>query len=149
MTKITITLKCIMITIVATMVFNACTIIVNDSCSFTNPKEEPQMSYETPTVTRLTPSQARAKMDAHPDAIILDVRTQDEFDTQRIPGAILLPDFEVEARAASVLPDRDALILIYCRSGRRSLNSANLLASMGYTNVYDFGGILDWPYESE
>ena len=107
------------------------------------------MSYKYPTVGHLTPSQARAKMEAYPDAIILDVRTQEEFDTERIPGAVLLPDFEVEAQAAYVLPDRDALILIYCRSGRRSLNTANLLASMGYTNVYDFGGILDWPYERE
>ena len=111
-------------------------------------QEEANMPQNQQTFRVLTPSQALEKMQANPDAIILDVRTQDEFDQERIPGAILLPDFEVEARAREVLPDKDALILIYCRSGRRSNLSAKLLASMGYTNVYDFGGILSWPYDT-
>ena len=130
------------------------TATVSNARSYTDTMYEEQYSQEEAnmnqhTVRVLTPSQAREKMQANPDAIILDVRTQDEFAEERIPGAILLPDFEVEARAQEVLPDKDALILIYCRSGRRSNISAKLLASMGYTNVYDFGGILSWPYERE
>ena len=110
---------------------------------------ETDMTYGNNVHRHITPSQARAKMQAHPEAIILDVRTQQEYAAGRIPGAILLPDFDVEAQAPYVLPDKDAIILVYCRSGRRSENAARLLASMGYTNVYDFGGIEFWPYERE
>lgn len=81
-----------------------------------------------------------------PDAILLDVRTQEEYDTQHIEGATLLTDSEIAERAADVLPNKDAVILVYCRSGRRSAASSQQLAELGYTNVYDFGGIIDWPY---
>ena len=80
--------------------------------------------------------------------ILLDVRTYEEFIERRIEGAVLIPDYEIGSRAAAELPDKDALILIYCRSGRRSANAANELIRMGYTNVYDFGGIIDWPYDT-
>ena len=123
---------------------------VNDASTNVNYAQiEEETEMRQTTAPTITPSQAREKMLADPSAIILDVRTQQEFDEERIPGAILLPDFEVEARAAEVLPDRDALILVYCRSGRRSKIAADLLVSMGYTNVYDFGGIISWPYERE
>ena len=98
---------------------------------------------------RITASEARAMMRRNPNAIILDVRTEQEFATGRIPGAILLPDYAIEYRAAQVLPNYDALILVYCRSGNRSRTAVNLLSSMGYTNVYDFGGINTWPYDTE
>ena len=114
----------------------------------TYPEGETDMyGYYRPRL--ITPSQALARMQSYPDAIILDVRTQQEFDTGHIPGAILLPDYAVEAQAPYVLPDKDAMILIYCRSGNRSASAARLLVSMGYTNVYDFGGINSWPYEVE
>jgi len=100
------------------------------------------------TIT-ITPSQALAKMRENQNAVILDVRTPDEFAQARIPGAILLPDYDIEERASYVLPDKNALILVYCRSGRRSLDAVYLLISMGYTNVYDFGGINSWPYDRE
>ena len=142
-----------MITIIITTIFYSCaSCAINSDAINTdtiNSEEETQVSYGYNKAQTITPSQARAKMAENPDAIILDVRTQDEFDQGHIPGAILLPDYSVETYASYVLPDTDALILVYCRSGRRSLNTANLLVSMGYTNVYDFGGILDWPYESE
>ena len=99
--------------------------------------------------TTITPSQALAKMQENQYAIILDVRTAEEFAYTRIPGATLLPDYDIEERAGYVLPDKDALILVYCRSGIRSRNATYLLISMGYTNVYDFGGINSWPYERE
>lgn len=91
---------------------------------------------------KITPEEAMAMMDQ--DVIILDVRTQAEYDEGHIPNAVLLPDTEVKQRAEEVLPDKEQTILVYCRSGRRSALVAQDLADMGYTNVYDFGGILDW-----
>ncbi|HQA07940.1 MAG TPA: rhodanese-like domain-containing protein [Syntrophomonadaceae bacterium] len=91
---------------------------------------------------KITPQEAQEMMTR--DAIILDVRTQTEFDEGHIPNAVLLPDTEIKQRAEEVLPDKEQTILVYCRSGRRSALAAQELADMGYTNVYDFGGILDW-----
>lgn len=84
----------------------------------------------------------------YPDAIVLDVRTNEEFSLEHIPGAKILPYDEIYSAADGALPDKDALILIYCRSGRRSAIAAEELASMGYTRAFDFGGIIDWPYET-
>jgi rhodanese-related sulfurtransferase len=97
--------------------------------------------------TRISATEAREKMRANPNAIILDVRTAQEFATGKIPGAILLPDFAIREQATQVLPDKNALILVYCRSGARSREATYELISMGYTNVFDFGGINSWPYE--
>ena len=80
--------------------------------------------------------------------ILLDVRTDEEFKEKRIDGAILIPNYEIKERAIAELPDKSILILIYCRSGRRSADAAKALIDMGYTNVYDFGGINDWPYDT-
>ena len=82
------------------------------------------------------------------ECIILDVRTPEEFAEGHIPGAILIPDYEIAEKASNILTDKDALILVYCRSGRRSKNAANQLVDMGYTNIKEFGGIIDWPYET-
>ncbi len=97
---------------------------------------------------KITAQQAHTMMVEGQPYILLDVRTKAEFDTQHIDGALLIPDDEIVARAAESLPDKDALILIYCRSGRRSALAGKALADMGYTRVYDFGGIIDWPYET-
>lgn len=94
---------------------------------------------------RITPAQALEMMGE--DVIILDVRTQAEFDEGHIPDALLLPNTDITQRAEEVLPDKDRTILVYCRSGRRSELAAKDLIQMGYTNVYDFGGIIDWPGE--
>ena len=82
------------------------------------------------------------------DFILLDVRTEKEFKEKRIEGAILIPDFEIKNRAVKELNDKNQVILVYCRSGRRSASAAAELVRMGYMNVYDFGGILDWKYET-
>jgi len=84
-----------------------------------------------------------------PNVIIVDVRNQDEFEQGHVPDAILLPLPQLAARASDTLPDKDAVILIYCRSGNRSATAAQLLVDMGYRHVYDFGGILypPWPYD--
>ena len=79
--------------------------------------------------------------------VILDVRTQSEYDAERIPNSVLLTLSEIEAKAASVLPNKDIKIYVYCRSGARSEQAAYKLINLGYNNVYDFGGIIDYPYE--
>jgi len=94
----------------------------------------------------ISASQAKELMTRYPSAIILDVRTEEEFQQGHIPGAVLLPDFDIQYMAASILYDYNALILVYCRSGNRSRGAVELLVSMGYKNVYDFGGFNTWPY---
>ena len=98
---------------------------------------------------QITPQEAKNIMDSVGEHIILDTREQDEFDEGHIPGAILIPYTEIENKAEEMLPDKDKLILVYCRSGRRSKIAAESLAKLGYTNVKEFGGIIDWPYEVE
>ena len=95
----------------------------------------------------ITAEEAKKLMDSEKDRIILDVRSREEYDQGHIPGAVLIPNTEIEAKAADLLPDKDQLILVYCRSGRRSKLAAQSLADLGYTNIREFGGILDWPYE--
>ncbi|MBS5433381.1 MAG: rhodanese-like domain-containing protein [Firmicutes bacterium] len=97
----------------------------------------------------ITAEEAKERMDEEADYIILDVRTEEEYAAGHIPGAVLLPDYEVSKKAESLLPDKAQLILVYCRSGRRSKLAAETLAALGYTNVKEFGGIIDWPYEVE
>ena len=97
----------------------------------------------------ITAEEAKTIMDSEEGYIILDVREQDEYDAGHIPGAILIPYTQIEEKANEMLPDKDQLILVYCRSGRRSKIAAEALAELDYTNIKEFGGILDWPYEVE
>ena len=97
----------------------------------------------------ITAEEAKQIMDSETGYIILDVRTQEEYDQGHIPGAIVISHEEIADRAEEVLTDKDQLILVYCRSGRRSKLAAQILAELGYTNIKEFGGILDWPYEVE
>ena len=95
----------------------------------------------------ITAEEAKQIMDTEEGYIILDVRTQEEYDQGHIPGAVLIPNTEVEARAEDELLDQNQLILVYCRSGNRSKKAAEILVELGYTNIKEFGGIIDWPYE--
>ena len=97
----------------------------------------------------ITAAEAKQIMDTEEDYIILDVRTQEEYDQGHIPGAILIPDTEIEAKAEEVLTDKNQLLLVYCRRGRRSKLASEILVELGYTNIKEFGGIIDWPYEVE
>ena len=82
--------------------------------------------------------------------IVLDVREQDEYDSGHIPGAVLLPVGSIdEDTAAEVIPEKESTVLVYCRSGNRSKTASSVLADLGYTNIYEFGGINTWPYETE
>ena len=97
----------------------------------------------------ITAEEAMVLMESETGYIILDVREQDEYDAGHIPGAILIPYTRIEEEASEKLTDKDQLILVYCRSGRRSKIAADALVELGYTNIREFGGILDWPYEIE
>ena len=96
---------------------------------------------------QISGAEAKALMDSESGYIIIDARTQEEYDQGHIPGAILIPEYEIADRAEKELPDKDQLILVYCRSGRRSKIAAEELVKLGYTNVKEFGGIIDWEYE--
>lgn len=104
-------------------------------------EESKKISYE-----QITQEKAKELMDTQSDYIILDVREQEEYDEAHIKGAILIPDYEITQKAESVLTDKEQLILVYCRSGRRSKLAASDLAELGYVNVKEFGGIIDWQY---
>ena len=97
----------------------------------------------------ITAEEAKQIMDSEEGYIILDVRTQEEYDQGHIPGAIVISHEEIAEKAEEVLTDKDQLILVYCRSGRRSKIAAEALVELGYTNIKEFGGIIDWPYEVE
>lgn len=93
--------------------------------------------------------EAKELMDSEDSYIILDVRTEEEYAEGHIKNAVLIPDYEIAERAEKELTDKNQLILVYCRSGRRSKIASDILVSLGYTNVVEFGGIIDWQYDIE
>ena len=105
---------------------------------------ETDRSYE-----QITQEKAKEMMDTQ-DVIVLDVREQDEYDSGHIPGAVLLPVGTIdEDTAGEVIPEKDSTVLVYCRSGNRSKAASDTLVKLGYTKVYEFGGINTWPYDIE
>ena len=105
---------------------------------------EREASYQ-----QISQEEAKEMMDAQ-EVVILDVREQDEYDSGHIPNAVLLPVGTIdEDAAAAVIPEKDSTVLVYCRSGNRSKTASSALAELGYTNIYEFGGIKTWPYETE
>ena len=117
-------------------------IVLLSAC--TQAEDRGQASY-----AQITPQEAKGLIDTQADCIILDARAQSEYDEGHIPGAIVIPHDEIGQKAEAMLPDKEQLILVYCRSGRRSKLAAEELVKLGYTNVKEFGGIIDWPYEVE
>ena len=104
---------------------------------------------EQDSYQQITQDEAKQMMDEQ-DVIVLDVREQGEYDGGHIPGAVLLPVGTIdEDTAAAVIPEKETAVLVYCRSGNRSKTASAALAELGYTQVYEFGGITDWPYEVE
>ena len=120
-------------------------------------KEEAPLSTEAPTTKtteminmtyeQISQDEAKRIMDTESDYIIIDARTQEEYDEGHIENAILIPEYEIQEKAPELIPDKNALILVYCRSGRRSKIASEALVQLGYTNVKEFGGIIDWEYE--
>ena len=113
-------------------------------CGGTASNASSESSYQ-----QISQEEAKEMMDTQ-DVVILDVREQDEYDSGHIPGAVLLPVGTIdEETAAEVIPEKDSTVLVYCRSGNRSKTASSALAELGYTNIYEFGGINTWPYETE
>lgn len=109
-------------------------------------QESKEQQNDTNTFQQITAEKANDMIENHEQDVILDVRTKEEYATGHIEGAILLPDNEVSAKAQDMIPDKTATILVYCRTGNRSKQAAKTLVTMGYTNVYEMGGIMDWSY---
>lgn len=99
------------------------------------------------TFQSISAKDAKTMMESDKDIIILDVRTKDEYEEGHIKHAVLLPVAEVELEAEYTLEDKEQTILVYCRSGVKSKIASQLLVELGYSNVYEFGGILNWPYD--
>ena len=97
---------------------------------------------------KITAEEAKRMLDEDPDAVVVDVRRQDEYDVGHIPGALLVPNETIGDEQPALLPDLDATLLVHCRTGVRSKQASDKLVALGYKNVYDFGGIVDWPYET-
>lgn len=106
--------------------------------------EENKIVYKT-----ITQVEAKEIIDTTSGYIILDVRTLEEFNSGHIPNAINIPNEVILEKAESILTDKEQVILVYCRSGRRSKEAASKLVELGYSNVLEFGGIIDWKYEIE
>ena len=103
---------------------------------------------ESGSYLQISTRDAIAMMEEETDYIILDVRTAEEFKEKRIPGAINVPNETIGTEEIPELPDKEQLILVYCRSGNRSKQASEKLAALGYTNIVEFGGINDWPGET-
>ena len=115
----------------------------------TNTEQTEATQVNIGTYYQIPQDEAKRIMDEESDYIIVDAREQSEYDEGHIKGAIVSPYTEIEQKAEEMLPDKEQLILVYCRSGRRSKIAAQSLANMGYTNVKEFGGIIDWQYGIE
>ncbi|MBP3360188.1 MAG: rhodanese-like domain-containing protein [Clostridia bacterium] len=133
----------------ACIILMAVMLIFFTACGQTNEKVQEAENMKQASYVNITAKQAKEIMDTESGYIILDVRTEEEFEEGHIPGAILIPDYEIKTRAEEILTDKNQQLLVYCRSGRRSKLASEALLDLGYTNIKEFGGIIDWPYEVE
>ncbi len=117
------------------------------SCSSGSVPADSTSDADELTFEQISAEKAKEIMDTAKEYVIIDARTDSEYAEGHIEGAIVIPEYDIEARAEELIPDKDTLILVYCRSGRRSKIAAEALIYLGYTNVKEFGGIIDWPYE--
>lgn len=125
-------------------------ITFTETCGNVYQTESSASNDETKGYTTINADEAKTIIDENPNAVILDVRTQDEYNETHIPNSILLDNETITEETVSELElTSDSIVLIYCRSGNRSKQAASKLANLGYSNLFDFGGIKDWPYKTE
>jgi len=143
--KITVIILIIILVVAIVIYYTS----INSNKTNTEVKEVDEQVMENSKYIYISPSQMaeQIKNMNKDEYVILDVRTKQEYDDERIPNSVLLTLNEIEAKASTVLPNKDIKIYVYCRSGARSQQAAYKLISLGYKNVYDFGGIIDYPYE--
>lgn len=127
---------CIPIIILIPLIFTSCSGISHND------------KRDNPNYKNISPEEAKKKLQNEKDIILLDVRNPDEYAEKHIPNSILIPLDKLKMEATNKLPNKDVPIIVYCRSGRRSATAANILIELGYKNVYDLGGIINWPYET-
>lgn len=113
----------------------------------TNADKDNGPTLNTLGYEQITQAKAKEIMESGGEYIIIDARTEEEFAGGHIEGAVLMPEYEIAEKAEAQIPQKDTLILVYCRSGRRSKIACEELVKLGYTNVKEFGGIIDWQYE--
>ena len=118
-------------------------------CKATDTEKEAGVTMEKAAYQQISMEEAMELMKTEENYIILDVRSQEEYDEKHIPGAVLVPNETIGTKDIPELPDKDQMILVYCRIGNRSKQAAEKLAALGYTNIIEFGGINDWPGEVE
>ena len=137
MKRLTAILPATVITMLAALIFTGCGSSADD-----------KTAGDKKTYRQVSPEEAAAMMEEESDYIILDVRTQEEYETAHIPGAICIPNETIGTEDIPELPDKEQLILVYCRSGNRSKQASEKLAKQGYTNIVEFGGINSWTGET-
>ena len=137
MKRLTAILPAELIALTAVLIFTGCGSSADD-----------KTAGDKKTYRQVSPEEAAAMMEEESDYIILDVRTQEEYGTAHIPGAICIPNETIGTEDIPELPDKDQLILVYCRSGNRSKQASEKLAKQGYTNIIEFGGINSWTGET-
>lgn len=102
---------------------------------------------EEPLYSSITMEDAAVLLESENDYLLLDVRTEQEYFSGHIPGAVCIPNEDIDENVAEALPDQEQVIFVYCRSGNRSKQAAEKLANLGYTNIVEIGGVKDWPGE--
>ena len=139
----------VIILIVAALVILGLAFLYSDAALSPSEPDEGDTSGDVlGSYHRISAEEVKNIIEGEESYILLDVRSEEEYKAKRIDGAILIPDYEIAARAATELPDKDAMIILYCQSGLRSAAVAELLADMGYTQVYNLGGIIYWPHDT-
>ena len=140
--------KLIFVALILMICLSGCNSNTQDDTSQKEQSTEGVVQEVKDEYTQITMDEAVSMMENESDYIILDVRRPDEFAEKHIPNAINIPNEIIGTEEIAELPDKDQLILVYCRSGNRSKQASKKLAALGYTNVYEFGGINDWPGET-
>ena len=122
-------------------------LLCSAACAFASGAKGTVMQNKN-TFYTISAQEAKKRMDSGRPVVIVDVRTKSEYDERHIPNAVLIPNETIGTERPAALPDLNAEILVYCRSGARSRAASQKLANLGYTAIYNFGGIMDWPYET-
>ena len=133
--------------IVAGIVIVVIAVIVTIALWYSRGQVTDGPDMEGHSYTRISQEEAKRMMAKDDGHVIVDVRRQDEYDGGHIPGAVCIPNESIGTEKPAALPDPEQIILVYCRSGRRSKEAAQKLFDMGYNHIYEFGGILDWTGE--
>ena len=124
----------------------AASLALPSGCALSKAKKDTEDMTDKAAYQKISAEEAYEMM-ASQEVVVVDVRTREEYDGGHIENAVLVPNESIGSEMPETLPDKEATLLIYCRSGRRSKDAAEKLLSLGYQNVYDFGGVIDWPYE--